>query len=551
MGIEVNVPRMLNLTRRQFTQGLAALPFLASGSPLRASSKNIDLYIDYHGVNLTGKDRQAITVNGSLPAPLLRWREGDVVSINVHNRLPVMSALHWHGLILPSDMDGVPGLSFPGIPPGGSYRYHFQLKQSGTYWYHAHAGFQEQQGVYGAIIIDPAEPDPVQADREHTIVLSDWSDEDPDTVFATLKKNAHVYNRNKRTFADIVQDVRSKGLSQTHQDRQMWNQMRMPDTDLVDVSGYTYTYLMNGVAPNGGWVGQFNPGERVRLRIINAGAMSLFDFRIPGLDMQIVQVDGQNVEPVTVEEFRIAPGETIDVLVRPAADTAYCLFAQSIDRSGYARGTLTPNLDLTADVPALDAVPRLQHVDMGMSHGDHHAHHQHHMPQLKHAKSEYGPGVDMRAETVSYRLDDPGVGLRNNGRRVLTHADLRRLDGSMSLLEPQRELELHLTGNMNRYMWSFDGISYKDAEPIQLNYGERIRITLVNDTMMTHPIHLHGMWSELETGDDKAMPAKHTIAVQPGSKISYRVTVDARGRWAYHCHLLYHMMGMFREVRVT
>jgi len=548
------------ISRRRFTQGLAALPLLSSGYLKGKTTRRLHLVIDYKTINITGRRVQAITVNDSLPGPTLRWQEGDTVDVTVHNRLPVMSAIHWHGLILPSNMDGVPGLSFNGIPPGGSYRYRFTLKQSGTYWYHAHAGFQEQQGVYGAIVINPADREPFTADREHILVLSDWSDEEPQVIFATLKKNAHIYNRNRRTIGDIVSDIKRQGVARTYRDREMWNLMRMPDTDLADVSGYTYTYLMNGVTPREGWLGQFKPGEEIKLRIINAAAMSIFDFRIPDLKMRVVGADGQAVAPITVDELRLAAGETLDVHVTPEDDRAYTLFAQSIDRSGFARGTLTPRQGLTAEVPDLDPVPRLQHIDMGMapaatqSGQDHHHHHHHHsQPEqpLKHHKSEYGPGVDMLAESVSYRLDDPGVGLRNNGRRVLTYADLRRLNGSMSMAEPQRELELHLTGNMNRYMWSFNGIRYEDAEPIRWQYGERIRITLVNDTMMIHPIHLHGMWSELESGDESALPAKHTIMVQPGSKISYRVSADARGNWAYHCHNLYHMMGMFREVIVT
>ena len=548
------------ISRRRFTQGLAALPLLSSGYLKGKTTRRLHLVIDYKSINITGRRVQAITVNDSLPGPTLRWQEGDTVDVTVHNRLPVMSAIHWHGLILPSNMDGVPGLSFDGIPPGGSYRYRFTLKQSGTYWYHAHAGFQEQQGVYGAIVINPADREAFTADREHILVLSDWSDEEPQAIFATLKKNAHIYNRNRRTLGDIVSDIKRQGVARTYRDREMWNLMRMPDTDLADVSGYTYTYLMNGVTPRDGWLGQFKPGEEIKLRIINAAAMSIFDFRIPDLKMRVVGADGQAVAPITVDELRLAAGETLDVHVTPEDDRAYTLFAQSIDRSGFARGTLTPRQGLTVEVPDLDPVPRLQHIDMGMapaatqSGQDHHHHHHHHsQPEqpLKHHKSEYGPGVDMLAESVSYRLDDPGVGLRNNGRRVLTYADLRRLNGSMSMAEPQRELELHLTGNMNRYMWSFNGIRYEDAEPIRWQYGERIRITLVNDTMMIHPIHLHGMWSELESGDESALPAKHTIMVQPGSKISYRVSADARGNWAYHCHNLYHMMGMFREVIVT
>jgi len=560
------------ITRRSFVQGSGLLPLmslLSAGVSAKPSPRVIDLSIGYRQVNFTGAVSTAVTVNNSLPAPVLRWREGDEVVIRVTNTLPVKSAIHWHGLILPSEMDGVPGLSFDGIPPGGSFVYRFSIRQSGTYWYHSHAGYQEQLGMYGAIIIDPAGQDPVSADREHVVVLSDWSDESPEAIFATLKKNAHVYNRNRRTLGDALKDFRAKGVQQTFQDRAMWNRMRMEDSDLVDVSGYTYTYLMNGVAPDPGWVGGFKAGETVRLRLINAAAMSIFDFRIPGLKLKVVSADGQNVHPVTVDELRLAPAETIDVLVSPEGDGAYTLFAQSIDRSGHARGTLSSVPGMHAALPPYDAVPRLGHQEMGMRHdqgeqvgmvpaGDHH-HHGHHNMQhaekeekaLTHAPAEFGPHVDMRAESVSYRLDDPGIGLRDNGRRVLTYADLKRLEGSISTREPDDEIEIHLTGNMSRYMWSMDGVRFADADPMVWRFGERKRITLVNDTMMNHPIHLHGMWSELETGDVAYLPAKHTVVVQPGSKISYRVTAGERGRWAYHCHMLYHMKGMFREVRVT
>lgn len=513
-------------------------------------------------VNFTGRPAVATGIEGSVPGPVLRWRQGDEAVIRVENRLPVTSSIHWHGIILPSEMDGVPGLSFPGIPPGGSYLYRFRLNQSGTYWYHSHSGFQEQTGMYGAIVVEPAGGETHTADRDYVLLLSDWSDEDPATIFATLKKNAHVYNRNRRSLGDIARDVEHRGFAATWKERAMWNRMRMEDSDLSDVTGYTYTYLLNGMTPAEGWRGLFNKGDRVRLRIINASAMTIFDLRIPDLPMRVISADGQEVAPVTVDECRLAPAETLDVLVEPAGDRAYSIFAQAIDRSGYARGTLTPDPALAIDVPAMDPVPRLQHIDMGMGHGDHqedvvvtgHSTHHHSQPahaKVEHKASEYGPQVDMRVERAPYRLDDPGVGLRDNGRRTLTYADLSRLGPSMSEREPDDEVEIHLTGNMKRYMWSMDGVRYRDADPIRWQYGKRMRVTLVNDTMMNHPIHLHGMWSELETGDDRHLPAKHTVVVQPGARISYRVSVDAPGRWAYHCHLLYHMMGMFREVRVT
>ncbi|MGM0564151.1 MAG: copper resistance system multicopper oxidase [Pseudomonadota bacterium] len=546
--------------------------------PEQLSGRHIQLQIGETPVNFTGRERRATVVNGSLPAPTLRFREGDTVTIDVTNHLPHDSSIHWHGIILPTGMDGVPGLSFDGIQPGETFRYRFKLEQSGTYWYHSHSGFQEQTGLYGALIVDPLEADEIHSDVEHTLVLSDWSDDDPEDIYATLKKLPHFYNRQERTAADLMRDIEKKGVLQTWRDRKMWNEMRMSSRDISDVTGYTYTFLMNGQTPDSGWVGLFKRGQTVRLRVINAAAMTFFDVRIPGLKMTVVEADGQPIEPVTVDEFRIGVAETYDVLVEPADDRAWTVFAQAIDRSGYARGTLTPDPSLRGKVPAMDAVPELQHRDMGMAMAsmgqggghDHHGHHGHHnmkrdsmgeggaglgsSAEIAHADSEFGPHIDMRAEAPQYRLDDPGIGLRDHadklGRKVLTYADLRHRHGTPDPREPGREIQLHLTGNMSRYMWSMDGIKFADAEPLKLQYGERVRITLVNDTMMNHPIHLHGMWSDLETGDPDYIPRKHTVIAQPGAKISYLVSADAPGRWAYHCHLLYHMLGMFREVRV-
>ena len=588
-----NIIKPPGLSRRQFVTGVGASLTLASmgvrangdtsQTVLRGNQFNLD--IGYQTVNFTGRERTATTVNGMLPAPVLRWKQGERVTLNVHNNLATDSSIHWHGMVLPTEMDGVPGLSFGGIKPGSNYRYEFDVQQHGTYWYHSHSGFQEQTGLYGAIIIDPVEPEPFSYDRDYVVLLSDWSDEDPHKVYSTLKKQSHFYNWKQRTLGDLWKDWRDKGVAKTAADRHMWNMMRMSDRDIADVNGTTYTYLMNGQTPDTNWTGRFNAGEKVRLRFINASAMSIFDIRIPGLKMTVVASDGQHVAPVSVDEFRIGTAETYDVIVEPDSDTAYCLFAQSIDRSGYARGTLTPDSSLSAPVPAMDPPVILSHADMGMSHSgaehqgmnhdgmnhdgmnqkamDHAAMGHEAMAQgiapagngtsaaIVHAASEAGPQIDMLAANPMLRLDDPGVGLRNNGRRVLTYADLRNLYPTPDPRDPERELQLHLNGNMERYMWSINGIRYADAEPLQLRYGERLRITLVNDTMMNHPIHLHGMWSDLETGDAAHIPRKHTVLVQPGSHISYLVTADAKGRWAYHCHLMYHMMSMFREVRVS
>ena len=531
-------------------------------------------------VNLTGKERIATAINGAIPAPVLRFKEGDTVTLNVTNNMPVDTSIHWHGLILPSAQDGVPNISdgFKGIKPGETFRYQFPIKQSGTYWYHSHSGFQEQTGAYGAIVIDPIKPPPYHYDRDYVVLLSDWSDEDPNNIYHKLKKLSHYYNFRERTVSEALAEINASGWKKFWSNRGMWNDMRMSDRDISDVTGYTYSFLTNGQTPDTGWTGLFKKGEKVLLRFINAAAMTFFDVRIPGLKMTVVASDGQTIQPVTVDEFRIGVAETYDVVVEPSDDRAYSIFSQAIDRSGYARGTLTPDVNMTIDVPPMDPAPLLSHGDMGMDmsmmdHGsmggmDHSKmdHSTMQMPSSKmgsgkagfgshqkvvHTQSEYGPHVDMRADDPRYRLNDPGVGLRNSSRKILTYSDLRNFYKTPDPREPGREIDLHLTGNMSCYMWSMNGIKFADAAPLQLKFGERVRINLINDTMMNHPIHLHGMWSDLETGDANYIPRKHTVIVQPGAKISYLVTADAMGGWAYHCHLLYHMLGMFRKVEVS
>ena len=651
-------------SRRTFVKGLAAGGILGGlglwrtpvwavtspGLPSVLTGNEFDLFIGETPVNITGSPRTAMTINGSLPGPLLRWREGETVTLRVKNRLEQDTSIHWHGIILPANMDGVPGLSFHGIAPDGMYEYKFKVHQNGTYWYHSHSGLQEQAGVYGPIVIDSKEPEPFQYNRDYVVMLTDWTDEDPGRVMAKLKKQSDYYNHHKRTVGDFIDDVSKQGWSAAVADRKMWAEMKMNPTDLADVSGDTYTYLMNGQAPNGNWTGIFKPGEKLRLRFINGSAMSYFDVRIPGLNMTVVAADGQYVQPVSVDEFRIAVAETYDVIVEPATEEAYTIFAQSMDRTGYARGTLAVREGLKAPVPAIDPRPLLTMDDMGMGgmagmdHGsmagmgggdmkpgdmsgmagmDHSkmqgmdeggmtgmtgmdsgdmtnmAGMDHskmagmdkgdmsNMAGMDHSKmagmdkgdmpnmagmdhSQMGgmggmggemqshpasetnnPLVDMQAMNPTPKLNDPGIGLRNNGRRVLTYSDLKSTFQDPDGREPNRTIELHLTGHMEKFSWSFNGIKFSDAEPLRLKYGERLRITLVNDTMMTHPIHLHGMWSDLEDENGKFMVRKHTIDMPPGTKRSYRVTADALGRWAYHCHLLFHMeMGMFREVRV-
>ncbi|MBZ4039043.1 MAG: copper oxidase [Lysobacterales bacterium RIFOXYD1_FULL_69_11] len=595
-------------SRRRFIQGLAAggavaglglwpKPLWAVKSP---DQKNVlagtrfDLTIGETPMNFTGRVRPAITVNGTVPAPILRWREGTTVDLFVSNALPAGSihghqtSIHWHGILLPANMDGVPGLSFDGIGRGETYHYRFDVRQGGTYWYHSHSAFQEQAGLYGALIIDPAEPEPFSYDRDYVVLLSDWTDLAPDDLFARLKKMSDHDNFNKLTVGDFVRDAQRNGLSETIDDRLMWGQMRMTPTDLADVNANTYTYLMNGTTALGNWTGLFRSGEKVRLRFINGSAMTYFDVRIPGLKMTVVAADGQYVHPVSVDEFRIAVAETFDVIVEPSGQDAFTIFAQDMGRTGYVSGTLATREGLRAPIPPVDPVPRLTMADMGhggmggmdgMSGGhdmsamaggsmagmDHSGHDMAAMGGSAMAGMEHGDGamqshpsseegnplVDMQTMSPAPKLDDPGIGLRDNGRRVLTYADLRSTFPDPDGRAPGREIELHLTGHMERFAWSFDGIKFSDAAPLRLNYGERMRIVLVNDTMMTHPIHLHGMWSDVEDADGRFQVRKHTVDMPPGTKRSYRVRADALGRWAFHCHLLYHMeAGMFREVAV-
>jgi CopA family copper-resistance protein len=480
-------------------------------------------------------------------------------------------------------MDGVPGLSFDGIHRGETYPYRFDVIQNGTYWYHSHSGFQEQAGMYGAIVIDALEPEPFRYDRDYVVLLSDWTDLNPTVLFNRLKKMSDYDNFAKLTVGDWIDDVQEQGLAATLQHRKMWGEMRMTPTDLSDVNGTTYTYLMNGTTAPGNWTGIFQSGEKVRLRFINGSAMTHFDVRIPGLKMTVVAADGQYVRPVSVGEFRIATAETFDVIVEPTGQDAFTIFAQDLGRTGYVSGTLAIRQGLRAPIPAVDPKPILTMEDMGhggmaggghdmssMSGGsmegmDHSGHNMSAMAGVAMTGMDHGAGgmqqhpasetdnplVDMQTMMPTAKLDDPGIGLRDNGRRVLTYADLRSTFPDPDGREPGRTIELHLTGHMERFAWSFDGIKFSSAEPLVLKYGERVRIVLVNDTMMTHPIHLHGVWSDLEDADGNFQVRKHTIDMPPGSKRSYRVRADALGRWAYHCHLLYHMeAGMFREVRI-
>jgi len=555
-----------NGTRRRLLQSLslggaaAALGLLSISSRSRAASAaplrgtEFDLTLSETVVNMRGDSRLATALNGGVPGPTLYWREGTSVTLRVHNTLRSPSSIHWHGIILPFEMDGVPGISFAGIPPGETFTYRFPVRQSGTYWYHSHTRFQQQTGLYGAIVIEPAGGDSIHADRDHVVLLSDWTDDDPEHVYTALKQMSDFYNFQMPTVQDLARDSHSMGIREALVKRRIWNEMRMNPTDLGDVSGATYTYLINGASPAANWTGLAKAGERVRLRLINGSSSTFFDVRIPGLRMTVVSADGQAVEPVTVEEIRVGAAETYDVMVEPAEDRAYTLFAQSMDRSGFARATLAPRAGMESEVPPLDPKTWLSAGDLGMH--DMHPMAGMHMsgaPDMsgKGMKS-FNPSIDMRVPDPSRALDDPGPRLRGNGRRELTYADLHTIGGSRDPRAATREIQLRLTGNMQRFIWGFDGKKYSQAEPLHFDHGERLRIVLSNDTAMAHPIHLHGMFGELEAANGDVLVRKHTFIVQPSKQLSYLVTADNPGQWAYHCHLLYHMMaGMFRQVVVA
>ena len=561
-----------------------------------------DLTIDRTRMAFGGKTGTAVTMNGTVPGPLLRFTEGDEAVIRVHNKLDEDTSVHWHGLILPNNMDGVPGVNFPGIPARSTFEYRYPIRQYGTYWCHSHSAFQEQLGHYAPFIIDPAGDEPYPFDREMVVVLSDWTFEDPHDVLDNLKNRANYYNFQRNTLGDVI------GGEVSPSEFLSWERMRMDQTDISDITGATYTYLMNGQAPDPGWYGQFRPGERVRIRFVNAAAMTFYDVRIPGLPMTVVQVNGQHVEPVETDEFRLGVAETYDVVIEPG-DRAYTLFAETMDRSGYARGTLAPRPGMTAAVPEMRDRPSLTMMDMGMDHGamsgmegmDHggmdmsgaaagaagdmdHSEMQgtdhSQMSGTDHSAMAMGGGAVAMGDTAGVRppgalpeptmhgpddhglanamapmetrsrLMEPGVGLGGDGRRVLVYADLKSLYPEPRRA-PDREVELHLTGNMERYMWSIDGKTYSEEPLIPMVYGERLRFTMVNDTMMNHPMHIHGMWMELENGQGERIPRVHTIVVKPAERVSLLIDVDALGPWAFHCHILYHMdLGMFRVAMV-
>ena len=567
----MNNKNMLN--RRRFLTGsstllgasmLSTLPTIAN-SALGANQKNavinsdkpdhkvpiltgkeFDLYVSKKPIIVDGKSSTATLINDSLPAPTLKMREGDTVVIRVHNQMNESTSIHWHGLLVPFEMDGVPGISFDGIPANSTFTYKFTLKQSGTYWYHSHTGFQEQTGMRGAIVIEPKGRERHPIEEDHVILLSDWTHRDPHNLVKLLKQRADFDNYHLPDFKKLLSDIAATDLKAAFDKRKMWNQMRMMPTDFTDLSGEkTFTYLMNGKTTAANWTQLVKAGQPVKLRFINGSAQTIFDVRIPGLKMKVVATDGIDVSPVDIDDFRIGVAETYDVIVTPTKD-AHIIFAQNIDRSGYVATTLATKKGARPAIPAMDKIEWLTMADMMGAMGSNGY-------NAKHAKTEYDFKSDMRVDSPRMNLDDPGINLRNIDRKVLNYSQLRSVGDEIMAEQrkPTREIEIHLTGNMERYIWALDGVMFKDAAPVNIKPNERVRITLVNDTMMNHPMHLHGMWSDLRMPSGEFQVRKHTIMVQPAQKISFDVTGEA-GRWAWHCHLLYHMeAGMFREVAVV
>ncbi|MEQ8229325.1 MAG: copper resistance system multicopper oxidase [Rhodospirillales bacterium] len=579
---------MFSKIRTWVPGALAAMGLFAVGAT-GAQAGEYNLTVDPVTVDTGEFSRDGVGFNGASPGPVLRFKEGENVVINVTNNLSEDTSVHWHGLILPFQQDGVPGISYPGIKPGETFTYKFPIVQSGTYWFHSHTKFQEPDGAYGAIVIDPKKREPYRYDREYIVQLTDAHPHRGSRIMRNLKMSADYYNRQQRTILDFFKDAEKDGFDAALNDRLAWGEMRMMASDVEDVQGFVP--LMNGKSAKQNWTGLFKPGERVRLRFINSSAMAYFDIRIPGLKMTVVQSDGNNVRPVTVDEFRIAVAETYDVIVRPAEDKAYTIFAESMGRSAYGRGTLAPRAGVTAEVPELRQSPRLTMADMGMDHGsmagmdhgamkkgmDHGAMKKpegvHTMPDSTMMKGmDHGAmkmpegarkmpdgstmkGMDhgsMAKEVDSFYAQGSGLlPSAANGGKFLSYQDLKAFKPLYEHRKATREIELRLTGNMQRYIWSMNGVKFSEAEPIRLKYGERVRFKFINETMMTHPMHLHGMWSILDNGSGKWNPIKHVVSVSPGTTVYMETEVDAPGQWAFHCHLSYHAdAGMFRKVVV-
>ena len=536
--------------------------------PLHA--RTYELNISRQAEKIENRDRDSVVVNGQSPAPLLKFKEGEEVTLKVTNQLDTDSSIHWHGLILPYDMDGVPDISFKGIPPGTTFTYQFKVQQTGTYWYHGHSGFQEQEGLLGPILIEPKDAPIIEGQKSFPIVLSDWTDEDPDRIYAKLKAQPDYYNYSRVTWSSFLDQVHKDGFVEALKENLAWGQMRMNQTDLSDVSGSTYTYLINGSPSSSPWKGLVKPGEPVKLHFINASAMTYFDVSVPGLDMTVIEADGQAIKPIQASRLRIAVAETYTVIVTPKPGIAYAIFAESLDRSGFALASLTPRADLLPEIPPRTPPQYLTVEEVMSSHdmagmGNREVIKKY--PEEKtpmtnmegmpmdHASMGHGPEMTSMAGMDHTGMSEHAMGtMPGMEAKPIDLPDYSSLTSATDRNERKdydREIKIRLTGNMVRYIWSIDDVVYEKAEPIRLKLGERIKLTYKNETMMNHPMHLHGMWQDIDVGKGGSNPRKHVINVKPGETRSVYVNVDAPGQWAFHCHLVYHMAaGMFRKVIV-
>lgn len=562
-----------------------------------ATNQTVDLVLASKTVNFSGESIETVAINNQIPAPVLRFKEGDHVTINVHNRLNEGTSIHWHGLILPWFMDGVENVTQEPIPPGGTFSYSFTLKQSGTYWYHAHSGFQEQQGMYGGFIIDPKEPPSYKYTKDHVIVLSDWTNAHPDNVFANLKKDGDYYTPKfplQPSLAKFIRDY-NKGTPEERKkltaDYEMMQQMRMSIYDLSDVA-YD-AFLLNGQTKENPWTAPVNVGDTVRLRFIGAGGSTIYHVKIPGALMKVVHIQGHDVEPYSVEDFTIAPGETTDVLVKIEKDEPYIIYAESADSLGAAYGALITKPQQHINYEKVEPFPEPQPVMMGGHMIDHGAiGHDSSSMDMASGKPPM-PGMNMKSSDHQMDMsskESPMWGMKENSHHNNTGSehhghkmDMGSSEHSMASMsqkteatpessptmgtkyqnlkspvktndpdKPVQEIKMELSGYMGRFMWFINGLAEYEAEPIVIEPGKRYRLIFTNLSMMIHPMHIHGHFFILRNGHGAYDPFLHTIEVAPGATVVADFDASESGQWFFHCHHLYHMMsGMSRVFRYS
>lgn len=505
---------------------------LAAGSAL-AKTVEYSFDVNYKTVNFTGQPVQAIAVGGTIPAPTIEATVGDTLRVTFNNKLDVETSVHWHGVLLPNDQDGVPYLTTPPIKAGQSFTYEYPVIHHGTYWYHSHTGLQEQRGVYGSLVFHPLGGEVVAADQEVVVVLSDWTDENPNQVMHNLKKSDDYYAL-KKDSVQSWQKVLQHG-PEAIRNRLDGAWMRMGPMDLSDV-GYD-AFLANGArtyTPRG-----INAGSTVRLRVINAGASSYFNLHYAGGEMTVVAADGVDVVPFTVDRLRIAIAETFDVIVTAPTEGAYEFRATAEDGTGYSSvilgsGQVIPAADIPKPNPFL--------MDHSM-HGD--------TEHADHSSMDHGGMNNGQMNHAAMGHDMASMqGSTGAPKRMREYELLRALSPTnFSADNPQRIVSLELTGDMERYAWSFNDKVLSEDSKILIRKGETVQFVLENKTMMHHPIHLHGHFFRVLNGKGEYSPLKHTVSVPPLQTVTIEFLANEEKDWFFHCHNLYHMKtGMTRVV---